>query len=254
MTLTPLMVKGFTMKAFLIEHASLSKIWDNRKYSTVLTDDRWPDMDDSPSKDPELHFNKDIARVVSEIDERIRYLKEKGLFHLLSETIAPMLLPQLSRLHITDDYRIFLPDYRNMEIKMNPLSKTVYFLFLCNPWGISLNSLSYYHCELTEIYRLVSGRSNLDDMAESIRRLADPSDNSIYEKCSRIKRAFLQDLSDDIAKNYYVFGEINEPKRVSLSRSLVEIPETLKNISNNQRITRQNMDIISALIKGTHSI
>ena len=156
-------------------------------------------MDDSPSKDPELHFNKDIARVVSEIDERIRYLKEKGLFHLLSETIAPMLLPQLSRLHITDDYRIFLPDYRNMEIKMNPLSKTVYFLFLCNPWGISLNSLWYYHCELTEIYRLVSGRRNLDDMAESIRRLADPSDNSIYEKCSRIKRAFLQDLSDDIA-------------------------------------------------------
>lgn len=230
MTLTPLMVKGFTMKAFLIEHASLSKIWDNRKYSTVLTDDRWTDMDDTPSKDPELHFNEDIARIVSEIDERIRYLKEKGLFHLLSETIAPMLLPQLSRLHITDDYRIFLPDYRNMEIKMNPLSKTVYFLFLCNPWGISLNSLSYYHCELTEIYRLVSGRSNLDDMAESIRRLADPSDNSIYEKCSRIKRAFLQDLSDDIAKNYYVFGEINEPKRISLSRSLVEIPDALKNI------------------------
>ena len=248
------MVKGFTMKAFLIEHASLSKIWDNRKYSTVLTDDRWPDMDDTPSKDPELHFNEDIARIVSEIDERIRYLKEKGLFHLLSETIAPMLLPQLSRLHITDDYRIFLPDYRNMEIKMNPLSKTVYFLFLCNPWGISLNSLSYYHCELTEIYRLVSGRSNLDDMAESIRRLADPSDNSIYEKCSRIKRAFLQDLSDDIAKNYYVFGEINEPKRISLSRSLVEIPDALKNISNDQRITRQNMDIISALIKGIPNI
>ena len=165
-----------------------------------------------------------------------------------------MLLPQLSRLHITDDYRIFLPDYRNMEIKMNPLSKTVYFLFLCNPWGISLNSLSYYHCELTEIYRLVSGRSNLDDMAESIRRLADPSDNSIYEKCSRIKRAFLQDLSDDIAKNYYVFGEINEPKRISLSRSLVEIPDALKNISNDQRITRQNMDIISALIKGIPNI
>ena len=89
---------------------------------------------------------------------------------------------------------------------------------------------------------------------KALERLADPSDNSIYEKCSRIKRAFLQDLSDDIAKNYYVFGEINEPKRVSLSRSLVEIPETLKNISNNQRITRQNMDIISALIKGTHSI
>lgn len=211
-------------------------------------------MDDTPSKDPELHFNEDIARIVSEIDERIRYLKEKGLFHLLSETIAPMLLPQLSRLHITDDYRIFLPDYRNMEIKMNPLSKTVYFLFLCNPWGISLNSLSYYHCELTEIYRLVSGRSNLDDMAESIRRLADPSDNSIYEKCSRIKRAFLQDLSDDIAKNYYVFGEINEPKRISLSRSLVEIPDALKNISNDQRITRQNMDIISALIKGIPNI
>lgn len=57
-----------------------------------------------------------------------------------------------------------------------------------------------------------------------------------------------------ILQKTIMFSENNEPKRISLSRSLVEIPDALKNISNDQRITRQNMDIISALIKGIPNI
>lgn len=44
--------------------------------------------------------------------------------------------PKLSKLVVTKDLRIFLPDYENMEITMEPLVKAVFLLFLKRPEGI----------------------------------------------------------------------------------------------------------------------
>ena len=52
-------------------------------------------------------FDTEISKVISEIDERIRFLKGKGLFRLLSDTIAPMLKSKPSRLRVTEDFRLF---------------------------------------------------------------------------------------------------------------------------------------------------
>lgn len=113
---------------------------------------------------------------------------------------------------------------------MNPLSKVVYFLFLRHQEGIFIKNLSLYQYELTQIYRLLSNRESLVDMDESIRKLTDPSDNSIYEKCSRIKREFLRNISDTLAQNYYIKGNFGQPKRIELSRTLIDLPDALKNI------------------------
>ena len=117
-----------------------------------------------------------------------------------------------------------------MEISLNPLPKVVCFLFLRHPEGIFIKNLSLYRHELTQIYRLLSHRDNLEDMNESIRKLTDPSDNSIYEKCSRIKRVFLQKMSDDLAQHYYVDGYPRQPKRILLSTGMISFPDALKNI------------------------
>lgn len=189
------------------------------KYSKVLTD-----YEPEETNDPEMRFDTEVNRVVSEIDERIRFLKEKGLFRLLSDIIAPMLKSEPSRLRVTEDFRLFLPDYNNMEISLNPLSKVVYFLFLRHPEGIFIKNLILYRYELTQIYRLLSHRDNLEDMNESIRKLTDPSDNSIYEKCSRIKREFLRNMSDDLARNYYIKSDAWEAKQIKLPRTNYRMP------------------------------
>ena len=223
--LTPLRC-GIPIRELFQAHARMHAFYDvNTKYSKILTDG-----EPEEETDPEMRFDTEISKVVSEIDERIRFLKGKGLFRLLSDTIAPMLKSEPSRLRVTEDFRLFLPDYNNMEISLNLLPKVVYFLFLRHPEGIFIKNLSLYRHELTQIYRLLSHRDNLEDMNESIRKLTDPSDNSIYEKCSRIKRVFLQKMSDDLAQHYYVDGYPRQPKRILLSTGMISLPDALKNI------------------------
>ena len=59
-------------------------------------------------------------------------------------------------------------------------------------------------------------------MEQSISRLTDSFDNSICEKCAAVKKAFVMNVSDTIAKNYYINGLQGEKKSISLDRSLVE--------------------------------
>ena len=71
-----------------------------------------------------------------------------------------------------------------------------------------------------EIYKNISLRENPIKARRSIRKLTDPLDNSVHEKCSRIRAAFLSVVAEDIAKNYFVTGDRGEPKKVLLNREL----------------------------------
>ena len=46
-------------------------------------------------------------------------------------------------------------------------------------------------------------------------------DNSINEKCARIREAFTQHFSSDLAKFYTIEGERGEAKKIALPRELI---------------------------------
>lgn len=173
--------------------------------------------------DPETGFDKSVERMMADIREKIEMLRARGVGEMVLQSL---LLPEvkLSRMRITEDYRIFLIDYGNMEIKMTPLVKTVYFLFLNHPEGINLKEMFQFEGELCAIYRQVTGTAQLTaKMQASIRRLTDTwYDNSIHEKCARIHQTFLLKFDDRLAHYYYISGNWGEPKRILLSRDLVE--------------------------------
>ncbi|MDL2223587.1 hypothetical protein LJB98_05775 [Bacteroidales bacterium OttesenSCG-928-M11] len=129
----------------------------------------------------------------------------------------------ISSLLISEDFRIFLPDYNNLEIEMRPLPKTVFFFFLRHPEGILFKELSkaWYKEELHSIYKQLSPREDHEAMKKSIDDICNPADNSIHEKCSRIKEAFLRHISDDIAREYYITGGRGMPKRITLDRKKI---------------------------------
>jgi len=58
-------------------------------------------------------------------------------------------------------------------------------------------------------------------MRRSIDDICNPLNNSINEKCARIREAFVANFDSEIAKNYCVTGEKGQPKRIILDRSLV---------------------------------
>lgn len=174
--------------------------------------------------EPECHadsnFDESISQLSEEIRERINKLKILGVEESF---IKALFEPKktLSRLLITKDYRIFLPDYGNIEIKMEPLPKAVYLLFLKYDSGIVFKELPFYHYDLRKIYVCVTKSYNLDIAENSLERVLDPTNNSINEKCSRIREAFVSQIDESIARNYYINGKRACPKRIALDRKLL---------------------------------
>ena len=175
-----------------------------------------------PLKSADEEFDDESRQLMWEIRKRIERLQVKGISkYLLEQAIFEQ--PKLSRLVVTHDYRILLPDYNNMEIVMTPLVKAVYILFLSHPDGIPFKRLADYRKELLGIYLTIKGENEpTEEILKSIRAITDPFNNSINEKCARIREAFVSQFDEEIAKHYFVTGKRGEPKRITLSRDLVE--------------------------------
>lgn len=161
-----------------------------------------------------------IDDLMDEVRERIAKLRQRGIAeYLLEQLIHPD--DRLSRLIITKDYRIVLPDYQNMEIKMEPIVKAVFLLFLKHPEGIAFKCLPDYRDELADIYNKLRPMGLSDRALQSIEDVTNPMLNSINEKCARIRGAFVGEFDDYMARYYYIEGKRGEPKKISLPRDLV---------------------------------
>lgn len=168
--------------------------------------------------DPDCNFVS--LTLLEDLDVRVQKLRAKGLnewtFRGLFKTKA-----QLSRLAITKEKRIILPEYNDIEIKMEPLVKAVFFLFLKHPEGIIFKHLPDYRQELIDIYKDLRPLGLSKRTLKSIEDVTNPLLNSINEKCARIRAAFVNQFDEHLAKNYFVTGERGMPKKITLPRDLV---------------------------------
>lgn len=163
----------------------------------------------------------ETRKLIEEIETRVVLLAQKGVGeHILQQIVAKPVT--VSRMIITRDYRIILPDYNNMEIKMTPIVKAVYLLFLRHSSGIVFKHLSNYRTELVNIYAAIKGQPLDEKMMQSIYDATDPTKNSINEKVARIREAFVTRFDERLAKNYIIHGERGEAKRIPLHREFVE--------------------------------
>ena len=128
---------------------------------------------------------------------------------------------KLSGLTITKDYRVLLTDYDKKEVKMEPLAKAIYLLYLKHPEGIAFKFLPDLRKELTKIYSGLKPMGLDDKALQSIEDVTNPLLNSINEKCSRIRAAFVSLVDESLLSNYIVAGKSGDVKKVALSRHLV---------------------------------
>ena len=108
-----------------------------------------------------------------------------------------------------------------MVIKMEPLVKAIFLLFLKHPEGIIFKHLPDYRQELIDIYKNLRPLGMSDRALQSIEDVTNPFLNSINEKCARIRGAFVGQFDDHMAKHYYVDGVRGEVKKISLPRNMV---------------------------------
>jgi len=127
---------------------------------------------------------------------------------------------KFSRLTIKKDGTIMLSDY-NKEVRMEPMTKAVFLLFLKHPEGIAFKELPDYRKELAELYVKIKPLGLNDRVIKSIEDVTNPLLNSINEKCSRIKAAFVAEVDASLADQYYVTGKSGEQKKITLPRKLI---------------------------------
>ncbi len=163
--------------------------------------------------------------VALELKKLASRLQAEGRTDLLLKALGVPLLEllrleaakgRLSRLVITKDYRFILEDYHR-EVELQPVHKAVYLLFLAHPEGIEFKRLSEYRQELKDYYLRVAPNIDCQKLEESLDHLVNPLDNAINEKCSRIKKVFL-DIMDEYTASYYIISGHTQKRFAGSSR------------------------------------
>lgn len=157
----------------------------------------------------DLYFTpEDMA---SELGRLARQLRAEGHVDLILQALGVPMVEDLrleaakgslQPLRITPDYRFFVGQ---QEVELQPVHKAVYLLFLAHPEGIEFKRLGEYSAELTGYYRKTAPALDARKLEESVSHLVNPLDNAINEKCSRIKKVFLE-LMDEYSATYYIIS------------------------------------------------
>ncbi len=203
--------------SFLTYLSYLSEL--REKYLESLDSIRYSITDEIESyleeETADRRFSQEVEALMEDVRTKIKQLRVYGVDEMvLNSLLNPQ--PYLSTLVISAEGRITLPGYQNREIKMTPLVKAVYFLFLRHPEGIVFKNLPDYREELLMIYKKLTGRVSDEDVLRSIEDVTNPCKNSINEKCARIREAFIREFDDRIARTYYITGSRATAKKITL--------------------------------------
>ena len=152
------------------------------------------------------------------------YLKQFGLTQLAVNNLIGAPEPEPKPLIIGKDYSIsFLyEDNYKIDIKLSPIEKAVYLLYLNHPEGIAFKDLGDHRAELADLYKKISRRNNEEGIEKTISRLVDPFNNSINEKCARIKAAIDNSVPEELAHWYVISGEKGEERRICLPLKCIQ--------------------------------
>ena len=69
-----------------------------------------------------------------------------------------------------------------------------------------------YKEELLDIYNKLKPMGLNKRAVQSVEDVTNPLQNSINEKCARIRSAFIREFDESLAKNYFVTGEVASKK------------------------------------------
>lgn len=196
---------------------------------------------DSERRDPDTYIDYDLDDEHSEFIRKITELAQQYTvkfhqvppFDLIEQTVRGRLAlkaEQLSPIVVTDDFRVRLPEFNGIEIKMPPLVRIVYLLFLLHPEGIRLKEIADHHDTLLKLYSLVKRRKDFSEVSlrhiDDLTDLSDPS--SLNQKISRIRLLFDRHiLHSNLTERYCVSGERGELYRIDIPVEMISLPPSL---------------------------
>ena len=150
-----------------------------------------------------LMMDEDAASIVAQFKTLLRQLKIKGatdkeIDSLLTEEDRP------GRAYIDTKGMLVLPDAGDARIRLTPLERTLYILFLRYPEGINADELWRYWDELCEIYGSQTVYDDIDLIEDAVEGICDEEKVTWYTNVSRIKRKVSDRIGKRAAEQYII--------------------------------------------------
>jgi len=150
---------------------------------------------------------------------------------------------RLSQMKIHGDYKIFLTDYGNIEIKLTPTQKSIYFLFLNHPGGIRFTDIADHRQELLRIYRELSQSANADRVRATVANICDDAKDgfrNLRTYISQIKSEFNKKIgmvNFAFLDQYCINGDDGSQKTIALDRNLLIVQPSVGFMHPNCNVT-----------------
>ncbi|SMC81253.1 hypothetical protein [Moheibacter sediminis] len=217
-------------KQFIIDYGTKSKLINDEN---LFNSRRRVNPEFARAIDESL--DEETLNKINSINKEIDALKASGkwlyILPLLKKTLEDLSdevdLNLIGGVKFDDDYKIYIPYFNNLEIKLNSLSKAVYALFYNHPEGIRISELWKHEKELMSFYLNISNQNDLDRMNQSVRDITELGNKTIFTHISRIKSAFYNAMEESYAKNYIIDGAV-------FGSDLKYIPLIYNNSSNDE--------------------
>ena len=199
-------------------------IWETIKEAFAYMDF----MDRTSGHDYEQLSETRINEIVQQMQRYAQQLLEMGMDKdeirenlFSSKRLQDLVITRNGDIRLEESMMGKLNIRKCTPIKLSPLDKAIYLLFLRHPEGINFSYLPDYREELMGIYKKLMNYRTTASMRKSVEDVTDPTKNSINEKCARIRRAFIDTLGNYLASSYYITGNRGEAKKIVLDRSFV---------------------------------
>ena len=148
-------------------------------------------------------MDEDAASIVAQIKTLLKQLKTKGatdkeIDSLLTEEDKP------GRAYIDSRGMLVLPDAGGVQIKLTPMERTLYILFLRYPDGINADELWRYWDELCDIYGSQTVYDDIVLIEDAVEGICDEEKVTWYTNVSRIKKKISDKIGKRAAEQYII--------------------------------------------------
>lgn len=145
------------------------------------------------------------AQIVCTIRSLVTELHSRGLDYSAIENGIHN-YPASRRLIVEGQGCISFPDYK-AKAYLNPVERTLFYLFLNHPEGITSDDLVLHWKELCRIYSRESSFADSNFREDKIESLCAESRTVFYATVSRVKRKFRDVLGDQNAAPFIIKKE-----------------------------------------------
>ena len=150
-----------------------------------------------------IMMDEDAASIVAQIRNLLGQLRIKGITDKEIDTILTQ-QQKPGRAYINSKGMLVLPDEDGVQIKLTPMERTLYILFLRYPDGINADELWRYWDELCDIYGSQTVYDDMNMIEDAVEGICDEEKVTWYTNVSRIKRKISDKLGKRVAEQYII--------------------------------------------------